>query len=518
MAPRRLAGCAVIALFGVAFCLAPPVAGRPVGKPRTKGLTHGAIYQAPLAKGSCYGGAASVRLGRQRCTTIPQLRRVDSTVRPVVAPDSRAVYLAAQGGVVVLGRDSSGRLSYRACAELTGPCESPSGDGSHVSELVVGPDRKQLYALVTRERDGGTEIHPLTIGGGDELSRGAPCLLLTSPGFEENPRGCRVEIGPHAAVSGLVLTADGRFAYLVSGTRVASIAELTRGVDGSLTGTANCVSTDGGRGRGEPGSCDTLLPTPEDGRDRLLNIRQLAPTPDSSGLMVRGEDEASERAGFLVRFAIGADGRLARSSAPTACISHTARLGCAASPLLLGDLSPMVVLGNRVYVGSRFFIDDSPPTIHSNLLGYVLAADGGLSLPSGAGGCSGNITGGGARRVRKLGSCSLGREALRQPTALAAGPRGDTLYAVGQLSLQGRGIALFRLGNAGAPTPGRRTSDCLLDGSIGVVENTPCNTVFAKGTLEGAPDTLVLTPDGRSAYVLDRVRDIPRLNVLWRHL
>jgi hypothetical protein len=89
---------------------------------------------------------------------------------------------------------------------------------------------------------------------------------------------------------------------------------------------------------------------------------------------------------------------------------------------------------------------------------------------------------------------------------------------VGQLSLQGRGIALFRLGNAGAPTPGRRTSDCLLDGSIGVVENTPCNTVFAKGTLEGAPDTLVLTPDGRSAYVLDRVRDIPRLNVLWRHL
>ena len=516
MARRGLAGRCILVLVALAFCFAPPVAGTPVPKPLTRGLAPGAIYQARLGKDSCYAAVATVRLGRQRCTTISQLRRVDSTVRPVVAPDSTAVYLAAGGGVLVLRRDSAGRLSYRACAELSGPCDSLAADGSKVSEMALGPDGKQLYALVFRERDGGTEIHPLTIGGDDGLARGASCLLLTSPGFEDNPRGCRVETGPHALVSSLALTPDGRFAYVISGTRVASIAELTRGADGSLTGTANCVSTDGGRGSGEAGVCDTLLPTPEDRRDQLFNITQLASTPDSSGLIVRGTDQSAERADFLVRFVIGADGRLVRSSAPTACVSHTARLGCAASPLLLGELSPMVVLGNRVYVGSRFSIDAEPPIIHSDLLAYVLAADGGLSLPSGAGGCNGNITGGSARRVKKLGSCSLGREALRQPSGLVAGPRGGTLYVVGFMSGEKRGISLYRLRSGGAPSPGRSMSDCLLDGTIGVVEKTPCNRVFASGTLEAAHETLALAPDGRSAYVLDRVRDAPRVNVLRR--
>jgi len=178
----------------------------------------------------------------------------------------------------------------------------------------------------------------------------------------------------------------------------------------------------------------------------------------------------------------------------------------------------MVVLGNRIYVGTSFYIDADPPIIHSDLLAYVLAADGGLSLPSGAGGCSGNITGGGQqrRRVKKLGSCSLGREALRGPSGLVAGPRDGTLYVVGSMTGEKRGIALYRLRNAGVPSPGRSMSDCLLDGTIGVVEKTRCNRVFAGGTLEAAHETLALAPDGRSAYVLDRVRDVPRINVLRR--
>jgi hypothetical protein len=34
------------------------------------------------------------RLGRQRCTEVQELNRVDITVRPQAAPDSRALYLA----------------------------------------------------------------------------------------------------------------------------------------------------------------------------------------------------------------------------------------------------------------------------------------------------------------------------------------------------------------------------------------------------------------------------------------
>ena len=63
---------------------------------------------------------------------------------------------------------------------------------------------------------------------------------------------------------------------------------------------------------------------------------------------------------------------------------------------------------------------------------------------------------------------------------------------------------------------------CFLDGSIYTQEKTPCNKPFGLGAVAEAEQTFTLSPDGRTAYILDRVLnrtgpiDFVRLNVLRR--
>jgi hypothetical protein len=511
-----------LALAGALLTIAAPTGATLVNKPVTKGLGRGAIYQAPLSKRSCFGSDSDVSLVRQRCTYVPQLNRVDTTVRPAVAPDSRALYLASQGGVLVLKRDSKGALAFGSCAELSAACGSDGAQGTRVSEVVAGPGGHQLYALLERQQDGGTEIHALGIGGDDRLTPDPSCLLLIAVRqYSEisNPHNCRVEPGDdHVGGYGLVFTPDGRFAYLMSSSQTASgIVELARAADGSLSVLPGCVSATGGRGFEQPDACETTLPTAQSG-GQVLNLLQLVATPDSAGLVVRGDDIYVDHVGgFLVRFTIDGDGRLTRNGAATGCINATGSNGCSRSSALLGLMSSVAVVGKRLYVGSSKLVDPVLGIFNSNVLGYQLAADGGLSLPGGAAGCVGNITRPGAR-LRKLGSCSVGREAMRHPASVLAGPRGDTVYVVGYIQDDGRGIGLLRLGTDGAASPVKGPSGCLLGGSIYTIEKTPCNHPFAAGTLPNSEQTLALAPDGRSAYVLDQVpaTDSARLNVLQR--
>ena len=115
IAGRQTALTLAVLLAGVALC-APTAQGRVLEDPvPAKDLGAGAIYQARLSARSCVARARSVRLGRQRCATIAQLKGVDTTVRPVVAADSKAIYLAANDGVLVLRRDRTGRLAYDSC-------------------------------------------------------------------------------------------------------------------------------------------------------------------------------------------------------------------------------------------------------------------------------------------------------------------------------------------------------------------------------------------------------------------
>src|SRR5437588_397476 len=148
-----------------------------VRKPVTKGLGHGAIYQPRLDKRSCYGSSPSVKLGRHHCTTLTQLTNASAETKPAVAADSRALYIAAQSGVLVLRRDASGGLAADSCLVLVGPCgETKNDEGADVSEVVLGPDGRQLYVLLDRPRDGGVEIHAMPIGADDRLSMDQACL------------------------------------------------------------------------------------------------------------------------------------------------------------------------------------------------------------------------------------------------------------------------------------------------------------------------------------------------------
>lgn len=120
-------------------------------------------------------------------------------------------------------------------------------------------------------------------------------------------------------------------------------------------------------------------------------------------------------------------------------------------------------------------------------------------------------------RIKPLGKCAMGREAMRQPALVLAGPRGS-LYALGFISGDGRGIAPIRLSASGAPSALAGPSGCLLGDSIFTKEKTPCSHPFAADTLPGSEDTLSFTPDGRAAYVLKQVQaaDTIQLNVLAR--
>lgn len=493
-----------------------------VNKPVTKGLGHGAFYQAPLGKRSCYGSHAGIRLEAHRCTLLAQLKGANATTPLAVAADSRAIYAASGGGVLVLNSNQSGDISFNSCAVITSPCGVYENDeGATVKEIDVGPGGRQLYVLIDRAQEEGTEIHAMAIGSDHGLSPDPSCLLLIptqTPGVPtSNPRTCKIDTGDDRyGGEGLVLTPDGRFAYLISSSRTPSsnIVEMSRDANGSLSVLPGCVSGHGGHTFGQAGQCETTLPVAQAGED-FLNLRQLAPTPDSAGLVVRGDNRAREP--FLVRFTIDADGHLTRSRSASACVNPSGKYGCARSTALFEDVTPMAIARNRVYVGTSTYTRSYPDTFTSKLLGYELTGDGGLSLPAGAAGCAGNVTTP-RTRITKVADCSLGREGMRHPYLVFTGPRGDTVYVLGFIISNSHGIAPFKLGSSGAPAPVKGPSGCLLDGTLFTRERTPCNRVFARETLADAELTFALAPDGRSAYVLSQVRpsDVDRLVVLQR--
>ena len=363
----------------------------------------------------------------------------------------------------------------------------------------------------------------MAIGADHRLSPDPSCLLLLPPRAgvpPSNPRQCRVEEGDrYAGGYGLALTPNGRFAYLVSTSHHAvgaGIVELSRSAEGSLSVLPGCVSGSGDRGEFGTGGCETTLPAAESGT-QYLSIRQLALTLDGNGLIVRGDDsQGGQSKTFLVRFAIGADGTLTRSRSATACVNSTGRMGCAASTAIRELESSMAVAGNRVYIGMADQVGGpQSDQLASTILGFTLSGDGGLSLPAGRSGCAANRTRQ-AERIKKVGACSLGREAMRHPADVLTAPGGNALYVVGILGSDSRGIALFKLGAGGAPSPVSGPSGCYVDTTIYTKEKTRCNTSFTPGTLANAEYALALAPDGRSVYVLEQVRDfdIDRLTLL----
>jgi hypothetical protein len=487
------------AAFVLALATAPALLARPVGKPLTKGLPHGAVFQPKPSARHCFGSNGAVRLGRVRCTTIAQLRHVDTTQPPHFARDSRVVYLAAQGGVLLLKRDSAGGLSYLDCFQISGPCTAFTGDGTSVLEMAVTADGKHLYVLLNRAQDEGTELHALAIGPDDRLTADPSCLLLIrDPGYPvDNARGCRTELADyHVGGYGLTLTPDARHAFLVelsdSSTNLV-IDSLAADANGSLSLLPGCVSATGKRP--PAGTCETLLANPPSGGD-LFNILGLVVTPDSGDLIVQGDEHTVERGNFLVRLRIGADGSLTR----TACLTRVAAHGCTGTPLLLGNTSLPLPLRDGLYVGSSGLPNPSDTSVlSSDLLSFRLPPSGGFSLT----GCTGHLAS--QTRIRKLAGCALGREPLRQPQRLLAAPDGNTLLEVGAISGALRGFGLFKVGG-GVARSVTGAGGCLIE-AYWLPERARCNRVFTPGVLDDAELTSAVSPDGTNVYVVSQQRD-----------
>ena len=481
-----------------------------------KTLSAGTIYQAPLSARSCVGLGGRAVLGRQRCTTIPQLKHVDPTVRPVVAPDSRALYIAAQDGVLVLRRTAAGGLAYDSCAQVTGPCGGLE-DGNTITALTLAPGGHTLYVTVDRQRDNGVEIHPLPLGAGDRLGAEPGCLLRARVDQYEvlvNPRNCRVDSGyDHAQTHGLTLTPDGRFAYLITaGPDTTGIAEFTVNPDATLAPAPGCVSDNGSRGFEAPGVCRLLLPVAET-RPADINLRQLLVTPDGASLLAFGQRSAStpgtleEYGGVLVRYTIDAAGGLTRNTAPTACVDATKLTGCSHPAGMLGSETNIVAIGRHVYMPSSTIYNNGLGTGKAKVLTFTLSSDGGLTLS----GCVGATTVK-LGKVRKLRACAPGRQTLRNLLDLVAGPRGNVLYATGGVGDDVNAFTVLRLGADGVPkaTPG--PSGCL--GTFLAREQTKCDAPYAPEALNDAATTLALAPDGRTGYVLSQPLDSPRVSIL----
>ncbi len=216
----------------------------------------------------------------------------------------------------------------------------------------------------------------------------------------------------------------------------------------------------------------------------------------------------------MLRLAIDAAGGLSRGPAPTACVSHAGLDGCAASAAMFGTERRIAVTGDRVYVPATSTFNNGRGTNQSAVLGFVLGAGGGLVLPGGAAGCVGATTEM-YTRIRRLGSCALGRQTLHNILDLVVGPGGHSLYTAGGMGSDVIATSLLRIGANGAPRAVPGSAGCL--GTYGMRERTPCSLPRAPEALNDAGTTLALTPDGRAAYVLTAVGDnVARLSVLQR--
>jgi hypothetical protein len=492
----------------------------PINKPvPANQLRAGALYQAPLRARSCVGLGSRAVLGRQRCTTIPELKHIDTTVRPVVAADSKALYIAAQDGVLVLRRTAAGGLAYDSCTQITGPCGGLE-DGNTITDLLLAPGGHTLYVTVDRQRDNGVEIHPLPIGTGDRLTAAPGCLLrarIEQYGELPNPRNCRVDAGyDHAQTYGLTLTPDGRFAYLITaGPDTTGISEFSVNPDATLTPAPGCVSDNGSRGFESPGVCELLLPTTRPPGD--INLKQLLVTPDGTSLLAFGQRQAStsgtyeEYGGVLVRYSIDAAGGLRRNTVPTACLDATKLDGCSHPAGMLGSETNIVAIGKHVYMPSSTIYNDGLATGKAEVLNITLSDDGGLALPHGPAGCVGATTVRFAK-LKKFGSCSAGRQTLRNLLDLEASPRGNALYAIGGVGDEVIASTLLRLGADGVPKAIPGPSGCL--GTFLAREKTKCDAPYAPEALNDADTTLALAPDGHAGYVLSYPIDSPRVSIL----
>ena len=205
-------------------------------------IHHGGLTQLPRKTG-CFS-----RTGSFGCTRWPALNKANEVV---VGPDGRAVYVGANGGVVIFGRNQkTGALRKIGCVGEDGRngCTSLRTPLGGITGLAVTHDGHNVYAasggVVVALRRGHR-------GGLSQMIGNAGCMNADGSSFCTRARGllpgcCGIAISPR---SDNVYLSSSHFPTPDSAHfALAAFARDTRGILMQLPGAAGCVNQDGGDG------------------------------------------------------------------------------------------------------------------------------------------------------------------------------------------------------------------------------------------------------------------------------
>ena len=441
-------------LFGVAAVALPgaTAAHGAVGELRQKSGTAGCISDA--GSGSCADGNA-----------------LERPLSVAVSPDGKNVYAASSindgasfpSAVTVFDRAADGGLGQKAGAAgcvaeaAAAGCATANGlDGA--DNVVVSPDGKNVYTASFN--------HDVVA----VLDRAADGTLSQKAG----PAGCVNETGSGGcadgramiSITGLAVSPDGKHVYVTSLWNDA-VAVFDRAADGTLVqkaGALGCVAEAGA------GGCTA---------GRVLDEPSgVAVSPDGKSVYVT----ARQGNGVAV-FDRAADGTLAQKAAAAGCIHDTGASGCADGLSLDSPAAATVSAdGENVYVTTG--IDNDFGTA-ATLVAFNRATDGTLTQQAAPAGCveSFDVT-----------ACGEGR-GLYGADQIVASAGAESVYTT---AFRVDTVAVFDRDDVGSPVQKAGAAGCVaLDNAEGC----------AVGVAFDVPESLALSPDGRSLYVAASAND-----------
>jgi 6-phosphogluconolactonase (cycloisomerase 2 family) len=385
----------------------------------------------------------------------------DVSAAIAISPDGRNVYASSgtPAAVIVLRRSADGSLSQLAGAA---GCVSEDGTDGHggvcttaragidfqAMWIVASPDGRTVYA-------GGTSINTIVAvfvrnaDGSLTVPAGAAgCVSADGTDFVGGV--CATSPAGAPSSAGMAISADGKFAYVISGY-TESIDRYARDTNsGALTGLDCVVNAD--QTANSPG-CAL-------GRE-LQAPRDVALSPDATSLYVASNNATNN--GVAVFSRNPTTGSIAQASSAGGCLSLTGQDGetvagpCAKAIGLFGVASIAAAPdGHSVYTAG----------INSDLAVFDRAGDGTLTQPAGTAGCHAVDT--------NTDGCT-GDRAMDGLQQVLVSPDGRDAYAAASSSL-----LVFARGAPPPPVQGKSVDVGLVSGTVLVKQ--PRQTKFQRLT------------------------------------
>jgi len=475
-------GAARSATFALALVAGAVATAAPPAPPATAAKVRETIRLAQLP-------------GRAGClNAVDENRCVDTTATAgitglVVSPDGRHVYAAIDDGAVVAFRRDR-RTGALKRVTGTGGCVSDSGRGftgprgsctpwralEQVGDVAISPDGRTIYAATLRKRGAEREDHGVAVL---RRERSTGRLRALECWTRLGGQGCKRAPGDGER---LVVTPDGR-QLIVGGT-----------VEALLTGGGTALSTFAitADGRLSDPSCSRSAVGPEGACAagpviaQLNAIEDIATSPDGTKVVIAAGHQED---GQLMTFT-----RDPQSGALTAgrCLGDAPKgSSCPAARALADPELAVAPDGRAVYVASGHEEAPEGEPLRFKTSAITAFTSEPFAQVLGRAGC-----------VLSIGSrdrgCARTRR-FRGAGGIAVTP--DGTHALATFYFSGAVVLLRRDPATQALRPVGGAGGCLADTSQSVSYPVKQGCGRARGLQ--APSSVVISPDGRNAYVVD---------------